>query len=581
MLMMFGLPQVNDLNLGNSTIFDDPATELYPMWVPPNSVITMHSADPTHCILLRMFMQHAQPVTVFMQQTHNMDHVKLNSTNSSLLPTATSPRGTNLLHPQQRRFYLTVCGGFDGATSYLLRVEERVQVSVTVDLSFAEFFAEGVPQQNTIEETVEVYERTTGLEQLVNNMATLLEIPQSSIKVACVHAAGQPCIPLELMLATGGFRHRGRVSRAVDPTVVEFNITAPNPVENTGDEATYQQNLQFLQGVANSLVNSTSVQLNLSSAVNESIAESNRSATLGGVSAIVPASGIGIKAFVGNDAIINNSTQSYVTVTPSPTAAPVYYSPTTIAPTSISPTTVAPTTVSPTTVAPTSVSQLNQPTTISPTTSGPTTISPTTHAPVTFAPTTLSPTQAPVEDEVPAQEESDDSSRDRYTFIVAGSILGGVLLLGLLIVAIVLRKGHEQSRKLSPVMATGQVFDSYVYGPPRSPSEASFAGSRGGPTPWQAGQLPNALPDLRVPPLETAPSWVQRLPVRELPTRPTVLEDLPSGGRRIKVSGGDQVTFSPLNTPDGLQEVSLTTPSRRSASVTTWEDDDIMVTSMV
>lgn len=317
---------MNDLNLGDSTVFDDPATQLYPMWIPPNSVFTMYSADPSHCVLLRVYMQTTNPVTVLMQESHNLDHLKI--TNNTY-PTVNSPRGTHLLHPQERRFYITLCGGFNGATSYVLRVEERVQVSVSMELSFSEFFAESVPQQATIEQTVELYERTTGLEALVNNMALLLSIPQSTIKVACVHAAGQPCVPLELMLA--GARKRALRSseggaryfrRAVsDPTVLELNISAPNPVNATGNSTAYAENLAFLQGVTSLLANmsnNASLQLGLVSAINSSIATSNRSIALGGVTALVAANGIGYKSLIGSNTQVNNNTQGGYTIVQAP-----------------------------------------------------------------------------------------------------------------------------------------------------------------------------------------------------------------------------------------------------------------------
>lgn len=342
--------QVNDLNLGDSTVFDDPATQLFPMWIPPNSMFTMHSADPDHCILLRMYMQSANVVTVIMQENNNMDHVKHTG---SAYPTATSPRGTHLLQTDERRFYLTLCGGFNGATTYVLRVEERVQISVGFELSFSEFFAESVPQQATIGQTIELYERTTGLEALVISMATLLSIPQSSIKVACVHAAGQPCIPLELMLAGARRRasrstagnHRTRLTRAVaDPTVLELNISAPNSVNQTGNTSAYDENLAFLQGVASVIANISSnpaLQQGIAAAINTSIATSTRSVAMGGVTAVVSAGGIAFKALIGNDAQVNNNTQGGYIALSTPFAGATTQAPTPVA-TTIPPGTTQP-----------------------------------------------------------------------------------------------------------------------------------------------------------------------------------------------------------------------------------------------
>jgi len=306
------LPVVNDLNLGNSADPNAPST-LYPQFVPPNTRFTVHSGDPNECILVRLYMQLAAPVTLIMQDNFNMNEYRLDDGN---LPTVTSPRGTNALDPQQRRFYATLCGGFSntgGAVSYTLRVEERVQVSLTVDMSFEEFFVEAVPPQPTIQETVELFQRTTGLEQLVNNMATLLEIDLDRIRVACVHAAGEPCIPLELMLATGGSAPGGgrRERRSVsDPSVIEFQVTPPNAVNETGNQTVYQENVDFLSNVSQVLQNSTSDDswvASLEQALSSSIGESNRSSALGGVNVTINEAALQIQQSFGNDAGQNSS----------------------------------------------------------------------------------------------------------------------------------------------------------------------------------------------------------------------------------------------------------------------------------
>lgn len=258
------MPVEDALNAdGDFEYWLDPALrtpEMHPMWVPPNTRFTYHSNDESECIVARLWMRHAKPIKIFMNGNNDMSHVKL-ADNS--MPSVSSSRGTHALFPQDRRFYMTLCGdGQSGSASYVIRVEESIQVSVTIDMDYSEFFAEEIPDLDgtPLEDRISLYQRTLGLDRMVNNFALLLSVPQENIKVACVHVVGEPCIPLELMLATGGSNPTGgrrRRAAGSGPTAVEFEIRASNPLNETGEDAAYNENQVFFEAVTELLMNAT------------------------------------------------------------------------------------------------------------------------------------------------------------------------------------------------------------------------------------------------------------------------------------------------------------------------------------
>jgi hypothetical protein len=235
--------------------------EYEPEFMPPNSRFVYHSNDPAECLLLRMRMRGTKPVHLFFNGK-SMDHRKLSD---GTKPSASSAAGTNLLDPQHSSFHLAMCGDPGGQASYVVRVREAVQVTMEIEMTFAEFFAEA-PQEtagDTGFKDESLYQRTSGLDRMVNNFATLLEIPSSKIKVVCVHPVGQPCIPNELEALLGGYnpsdgRRDRRRSASASTLQVEMEVVPPNPVNDTGSSAKYEENLAFFNEAQASIERVTS-----------------------------------------------------------------------------------------------------------------------------------------------------------------------------------------------------------------------------------------------------------------------------------------------------------------------------------
>ena len=340
------MPVLNAINSDGDVLFASNTgantPEMHPMFVPPNTRFTYHSNDPSECFVGQLWMQHAKPVTILFNGNNALDHLKLLD---GSLPTIASPGGTHVLVPQDRRLYLTICGHESGEASYVMRVEERVQVTVAIDMDYSEFYAEEISEmRNTplIADRITLYQRTLGLDRMVSNFALLLGIPLHTIKVACVHKVGEPCVPLELMLATGGSLGR-RNRRSSDPeaplntTAIEFEVTPPNPTNETGDEQVYEENAEFFDKFTEVLVNSTdsgAFQENLAVLIQDTIGNAT-----GANVTITPIGDNGLSAVVavGGDAGGNGTV---LVLTRSPTSAPTT-SPTaepTLAPTTTEPT---------------------------------------------------------------------------------------------------------------------------------------------------------------------------------------------------------------------------------------------------
>eukprot|EP00040_Diaphanoeca_grandis_P038054 m.254594 g.254594 ORF g.254594 m.254594 type:complete len:1056 (-) comp33919_c0_seq1:113-3280(-) len=308
MMYDFDLPVVDDLNLPGQYL---------PQFVPPNTRMTFHSADPTECILVRLYMQKSKPVTIIVN-SRVMNDVKLLDGST---PTVNSAPGTNVMLPLQRRLYVTMCGsGEYGYAEYLLRVEERVQVTVAINMDFSEFYAEEIPdlQQTPLENRVALFQRTFGLDRMVNNFALLLNIPMDNIKIACVHEVGQPCIPLELMLATGGYNpsgrnRRDRHARAAGGTAIELEIVPLYSVNETGNETLYQENVEFLETIEGLLNNASESTVN--NILNETVGAALNQTVQGNLEA---------KGEFGNEAV-DQGAVSFPTSPPTanPTKSPI------------------------------------------------------------------------------------------------------------------------------------------------------------------------------------------------------------------------------------------------------------------
>lgn len=267
------LPVENDLNS---------AGEFSPEWIPPNTELIVHSSNPSDCALVRMHMREAKPVVLFLNG-ESVEHAKI--AEKGTLPSLNMARGSHTLDPQAQRFYVTICGGAGGFgrnrrspittnkeraagySTYVLRVREAVQVTVEIEMSFAEFFNEIPDLEASDPDSVSLQQRTTGLDRMVNNFGELLTIPKDRIKVVCVHNVGEPCIPEELSRLLGGFnptggRARSRRAAATrsagsEALQIQMDFEPPHPLEASGDPDAYDENLRELEAVASRLANLT------------------------------------------------------------------------------------------------------------------------------------------------------------------------------------------------------------------------------------------------------------------------------------------------------------------------------------
>jgi hypothetical protein len=179
--------------------------------------LSYHSQDASECIVARIFMAKPQAVEIISVASGAVVAPVLNG----VKPTVTDPEGTNMMHPQDRQVYVTLCGG--GGSVFWVNYGSQVMVTAVLKMSVDEFFA------TEFSDT-----RTKGTDAFVMNIATLLQIDASQIKVTCVHHPGKPCIPLEA---------ERRVRRATDGVnvtfpedddaeeylVIEFEISAAEP----------------------------------------------------------------------------------------------------------------------------------------------------------------------------------------------------------------------------------------------------------------------------------------------------------------------------------------------------------------
>ena len=187
--------------------------------------ISFNSEDESECIVAKLLFSKPQALEVHVATKDRGYGEAVPKVTTGIMPTVSDPSGTNLHHPQERMLYVTLCGGSNNA--FWMVYTSKIQVTATIAMTVDEFFATEDP--NT---------RTTGTDSFITNVALLLGIPHSQIKVTCVHAPGDPCIPLR------------RARRATDDpsgadaaagVVVEFEIEAPQTTidDETGEETSF------------------------------------------------------------------------------------------------------------------------------------------------------------------------------------------------------------------------------------------------------------------------------------------------------------------------------------------------------
>jgi plastocyanin len=177
-----------------------------------NNRISFFPRDPNECIVANVFFSKPFQVKVYPALA-NGGYGKVIPSTNGVRPTIEDQSGTNLMSPQERMLYITLCGG--SSNGFWIDYGSLVQVTAEIQMTVDEFFA-----------TEETESRTKGTDAFITNVALLLNIPQSQIKVACVHAVGEPCIP------DGARRNRREVQGQGSKTAVEFEISAPKVGED-------------------------------------------------------------------------------------------------------------------------------------------------------------------------------------------------------------------------------------------------------------------------------------------------------------------------------------------------------------
>jgi hypothetical protein len=189
--------------------------------------ISYNSDDESDCIVAKVLFSKPQALEVHVAKKDGSKGELVQKVEDGVMPTIADPSGTNLHHPQERKLYVTLCGGANNA--FWLDYTSKIQVTATLAMTVDEFFATEDP--NT---------RTTGTDSFIANMALLLGIPHSQIKVTCVHAPGEPCIPLRRArrATSESATSEGATTGGV---VVEFEIEAPETAVDgeTGEETSF------------------------------------------------------------------------------------------------------------------------------------------------------------------------------------------------------------------------------------------------------------------------------------------------------------------------------------------------------
>eukprot|EP00038_Savillea_parva_P003003 m.119932 g.119932 ORF g.119932 m.119932 type:complete len:4300 (+) comp11038_c0_seq7:960-13859(+) len=139
--------------------------------------ISFPHPDPNFCVLVKILFSRPNPVRVTVGAPDGPEVPRIMT---GIRPTVddTNPSGANLMDPQARQLFMKLCGGT--SQQWWLVYENRVMVSAILSMTTDEFF--GATQSNQRDAT----------ETFVTNIAMLLGINPSQIRVTCVHPVDDP-----------------------------------------------------------------------------------------------------------------------------------------------------------------------------------------------------------------------------------------------------------------------------------------------------------------------------------------------------------------------------------------------------
>lgn len=155
----------------NLTMFTSP---------PKNHKLFFFNDNPDETIRLDIFLTQPFRLEVFVDGVLiSEDLYDTAKKTPSRLPELTDPHGSYAFDPQARRFYLVMQGGFFGGKAATLgggridlKLLQVVQITMTVSVALADF--------DDVEQN-----------KFINNVATLLQIPSSRIKIVSVQSKAQ------------------------------------------------------------------------------------------------------------------------------------------------------------------------------------------------------------------------------------------------------------------------------------------------------------------------------------------------------------------------------------------------------
>jgi hypothetical protein len=194
--------------------------------------------DPSFCVVLHVAFSQPNLVRVLRGSPTGAEVPRITT---GVRPTTTdsNPSGANLMDPQARQLIIKVCGGAGGtatsgvstgSTFWLIIDDRLLLVSAVLAMTVDEFFANDAPNQRSATET------------FVSNLALLLRINPSQIRVTCVHPVDDP-----VCLGAPGRRRRsvGGSSVVIDMviqplyTVQDVSVTTVVGPNGTNVTATY------------------------------------------------------------------------------------------------------------------------------------------------------------------------------------------------------------------------------------------------------------------------------------------------------------------------------------------------------
>eukprot|EP00048_Salpingoeca_helianthica_P015090 m.224971 g.224971 ORF g.224971 m.224971 type:complete len:4030 (+) comp16594_c0_seq1:296-12385(+) len=211
--------------------------------MPSNSRFQYFSTNSNDVVLIRLFYTKPYSISVFN------NGAKVNALTTGY-PTLSSPRGTNALDPQQRVLYLTLRGGSTVAQqTYDLVTESNVQLTLALKITEQEFFGP----------------------TLITNLATLLRIPASRIKIVAVHALGtRRRLMQSPSNSSNSSNSNSSSSSSSNGISVQIQISPPQPTASVATNATaLQANIAAQQSLMNQVASVSS-----SGALSQSLASS-------------------------------------------------------------------------------------------------------------------------------------------------------------------------------------------------------------------------------------------------------------------------------------------------------------------